>query len=200
MRKEATVTAEISEAASDVPRLDPAVTAAADDAKAAPRPETSPRPRRAVRAAAAGICIAAVVALGYLGWQYQQQRAIASASSAALAAARSYAEALTSIDSTSVDDNFATVIDGATGQFKDMYTQSATQLRQVLIDNKAMSKGVVLDAAVKSASKNSVEILLFVDQAITNVASPSARIDRSRVDVTMERVDGRWLASHVELK
>ena len=43
-------------------------------------------------------------------------------------------------------------------------------------------------------------MVLFVDQWITNVASPQPRLDRSRVAMTMELVDGRWLASKVELK
>ncbi|WP_052956770.1 hypothetical protein [Mycolicibacter heraklionensis] len=159
-----------------------------------------PRHRRRRNLFAATAVISAAAALAFLGWQYKQHDDVAAASGAALAAARDYAVALTSIDSSGVDDNFAKVVDGATGEFKDMYSQSATQLRQVLIDNKAMSKGVVVDAAVKSAAKHKVEVLLFVDQAITNVANPNTRLDRSRVAMTMELIGGRWLASRVELK
>jgi Mce-associated membrane protein len=164
--------------------------------------QTGPRPprRRAARAAAVALSVAALGTLAFLSWQYKQHRDVTDASEAALASAQTYATTLTSIDTHSVDDNFAKVVDGATGEFKDMYAQSAAQLRQVLIDNKAMSKGVVVDSAVKSAAKNRVEVLLFIDQAITNAASPAPRLDRSRVAMTMERVDGRWLASRVELK
>jgi Mce-associated membrane protein len=163
-----------------------------------PLPER--RRRRGVSPLAAGLCAAALAALVFLGWQYQRHAVVADASRAALAAAQDYAVTLTSITAGSVDDNFAKVIDGATGEFKDMYGQSATQLRQMLIDNKAMSKGVVVDSAVKSATKDRVEVLLFVDQSITNVANPVPRLDRSRVALTMELADGRWLASRVELK
>ena len=44
-----------------------------------------------------------------------------------------------------------------------------------------------------------VEVLMFIDQAVCNVAVRDARMDRSRVQITMEKVDGRWLASDVEL-
>ena len=64
-------------------------------------------------------------------------------------AAVQYAQVLTSIDSNNVDQNFAQVLDGATGEFKDMYTQSSAQLRQLLVDNKATARGVVLDSAVQ---------------------------------------------------
>ena len=49
-----------------------------------------------------------------------------------------YAQVLTSIDANNVDQNFAQVLDGATGEFKDMYSKSSDQLRQLLIDNKAI--------------------------------------------------------------
>jgi Mce-associated membrane protein len=146
------------------------------------------------------IFVAALGSSGYFGWQYQQQKDIDSASRAALSSAERFAVTLTSIDTNSVDQNFAQVLEGSTGEFKDMYSQSASQLRQVLIDNKAMSKGTIVDSAVKSGSKTKVDVVLFVDQWITNVASPQPRLDRSRVAMTMELVDGRWLASTVELK
>jgi Mce-associated membrane protein len=81
-----------------------------------------------------------------------------------------------------------------------MYSQSASQLRQVLIDNKAISKGIVVDSAIKSATKTKVEVLLFIDQSISNIVNPQPRIDRSRVAITMELIDNHWLASKVDLK
>jgi Mce-associated membrane protein len=58
----------------------------------------------------------------------------------------------------------------------------------------------VVDSAIKSATKTRVEVLLFVDQSVTNTVNPQPRIDRSRVAITMELVDNRWLASKVDLK
>jgi Mce-associated membrane protein len=157
--------------------------------------------RRFFAAAAAGIVLVAALGLsGFLAWQLKQHNDTAAAGRAALATAQRYAVALTSIDSNNVDQNFTQVLDGATGEFKDMYSQSASQLRQVLIDNKAISKGIVVDSAIKSATKTKVEVLLFVDQSISNVVNPQLRIDRSRVAITMELVENRWLASKVDLK
>ena len=150
----------------------------------------------------AGLVTAFVVLLGaagFLGWQLWQERQIADASEQARHAAESYAQVLTSIDSAKVDENFDAVLDGATGEFKDMYSQSSAQLRQLLIDNKATARGVVLESAVQSASKDKAVVLLFVDQSVSNTNVPDPRIDRSRVKMTMEYVDGRWRASKVEL-
>ncbi|MET7770104.1 hypothetical protein [Nocardia sp. NPDC005366] len=155
--------------------------------------------RRASLPVAALVAVLALVAAGVLGWQLKQERDIDAAGEAGLAAARSYGVILTSVDATKLDSDFAAVLDGSTGEFRDMYTRSSGQLRQLLLDNKATGKGTVLDAAIKSATKTKVEVLLFIDQTVTNSASADPRVDRSRVAMTMELVDGRWLASRVYL-
>jgi Mce-associated membrane protein len=185
-------TAEVDEAAAH----GPGETAA----KAAPISRRRRLLRRVAGAAAALVFVAAIMVAAYLGWQLKQRNDTAAAGRAALAVAQSYAVTLTSVDTNNIDQNFNQVLNGATGEFKDMYSQSAAQLRQVLIDNKAMSKGTVVDAAIKSATKTKVEVLLFIDQSISNVVNPQPRIDRSRVAMTMELVDNHWLASKVDIK
>ena len=150
--------------------------------------------------------IAAIVAFfglltgtGVLGWQVWQARQIDHAGQEAQRTAVSYAQVLTSIDSNNVDQNFKEVLDGATGEFKDMYSQSSVELRQLLIENKATAHGVVIDSAVQSVSKDRAVVLLFVDQAVANTKLPDPRIDRSRMKMTLEKVEGRWRASKVEL-
>ncbi|WP_019927304.1 hypothetical protein [Nocardia sp. BMG111209] len=155
--------------------------------------------RRAAAVLVVVVAIAATTLAAIFGWKLKQHNDIDSASQAALTAARSYAVTLTNVDANNLDGNFKAVLDGATGDFKDMYTRSSGQLRQLLQDNKASGKGTVLDAAVKSATTRKVEVLLFIDQTVTNSASPDARVDRSRVEMTMDLVDGRWLASRVFL-
>lgn len=136
---------------------------------------------------------------GYLGWLQWQAHQVKVAGQEAQQAAVKYAGVLTSIDSNNVDENFRQVLDGATGEFKDMYTQSSVQLRQLLIDNKATAHGVVVDSAIASESANKVVVLVFIDQTVANMAVPDPRIDRSRIKMTMEKVDGRWRASKVQL-
>jgi Mce-associated membrane protein len=180
---------------------DAAVDAVGEEARevVASPPERRVWLRRALAGAVGAAIVAVLVASGWLAWEFKQQKDIDAASSAALAAAQSYGVLLTSIDTDRIDENFTQVLNGATGQFKDMYSQSANQLRQVLIDNKAMSKGTVIDSAVKSATKAKVEVLLFIDQSISNKVNPDPRIDRNRVAMTMELIDNRWLASQVDI-
>ena len=155
--------------------------------------------RRVLAAVMVLALIAAVAGPAFLGWKLWESYQVTQAGEAAQRAAVSYAQVLTSIDSNKVDENFAQVLDGATGEFKDMYSKSSVELRQLLIDNKAAAHGVVVESAVQSASKNKVVVLLFVDQSVSNTNVPDARIDRSRIKMTMDYVDGRWRASKVEL-
>ncbi|KWX67900.1 hypothetical protein [Mycobacterium sp. NAZ190054] len=169
-----------------------------DDGDADPR-VAKDRRGRLLWGAVAATFVVLLAAVGFLGWQLWQERQVAQAGEQARQAAADYAQVLTSIDSERVDENFDAVLDGATGEFKDMYSQSSTELRQLLIDNKAAAHGVVLESAVQSASKDKAVVLLFVDQSVTNTNVPDPRIDRSRIKMTMEYVDGRWRASKVEL-
>jgi Mce-associated membrane protein len=148
----------------------------------------------------AGLLVVAVLGgIGYGGWLFYAQHRLDTASRDALQAAQVYAVVLTSIDTNAIDQNFTEVLDGSTGEFHDMYSKSSDQLRQLLLDNKAAAHGTVLESAVQSATPDQVVVLLFVDQSITNTSVPDPRIDRSRIKMTMDNVDGRWLASKVEL-
>ncbi len=201
---ESTSAADESDAASDAtdtaPEADeqaPATDADADTDEGERRPRSWLR--RVLVGAVAVVFVAALAGSGVLGWMLWQDREVTRAGEQAQQAAVAYAQTLTSIDSNKVDENFNQVLDGATGEFKDMYSQSSVQLRQLLIDNKASAHGVVVESAIQSASKDKVVVLLFVDQSVSNTNVPDPRIDRSRIKMTMEFVDGRWRASEVTL-
>lgn len=155
--------------------------------------------RRLIAAAIAVLVLALGGVGGFFGWQYVGERQIANAGAAALNTANSYAVTLTSVDTGNLDANFAAVLDGSTGEFHDMYAKSSSELRTLLIDHKATGHGVVVNSAVKSATADEVVVLLFVDQTVTNTEVPDPRVDRSRMVMTMQNIDGRWKAAMVEL-
>lgn len=149
----------------------------------------------ATAVAVIAVCVTTSV-LTRLWWDEQRTD---EAGRQALAAAENFAGVLTNVDTAKLDENFNQTMDGSTGEFKDMYAKSSTQLKQILIENKAAAHGIVHDSAVKSASVDKVEVLLFIDQSVMNSTLKDPRMDRSRVKMTMEKIDGRWLASKVEL-
>jgi Mce-associated membrane protein len=154
---------------------------------------------RAIRGAAAAVLICAVAGAAGEAWLIVHQHQKANAAHQALTAATTFVNALTTVDTNAIDKEFDDVLGGSTGEFKNMYTKSSAQLRRVLIDNKAAAHGTVVEAAVESATTDKVVVLLFVDQSVSNQQAPDAQIDRSRVKITMEKVDRRWLASEVEM-
>ncbi|GJF19614.1 hypothetical protein NGTWS1803_09590 [Mycolicibacterium cyprinidarum] len=170
-----------------------------DDEPVDPQQRSRTKGRSAMRWIAAVVLVAVLAVAGVEGWQLYQHHQRDVAAEQALEAAKKFTLTLTTIDPNAVGTNITDVLDGSTGEFKNLYQQSSAQLRQVLVDNKATANGMVVEAAVKSATKDKVEVVLFVDQAVSNATSPEPQLDRSRVVMTMEKVDGRWLASKVDL-
>lgn len=163
------------------------------------RPGTRNKSTRIVIAVLAVLLAGTTALAAVFGLKWQERRATDDAATAALAAAQQYAVALTSIDSTHLDADFAAIADGATGKFKDMYTRSAGQLEPLLAEAQSVSKGRVVAASIQSASPDRAVVLLFVDAEITNTATPQPRLERNRIIMTMDRVGDRWLAAEVEL-
>lgn len=153
--------------------------------------------RSAIRAVAAGIFVAVLAGAGYEGWLLSQHHQKDVAAAQALEAARKYAVTLTTADPNTVDQNVTAILDGSTGDFKSRYTKASSQLRAMLLDNKVTTHGSVVDSAVKSATKNKVEVLLFVKQSVSNSTVQEPHSDINAISMTMEKADGRWLAGKV---
>lgn len=157
------------------------------------------------RAYSRWIAVAALVVVlagagGYVGWLQYERHQTEVATQQAVAAAVKYAVALTNFDSQAMDRNIATLRDGATGEFKQSYDKSNGTLRMVLLEHQAATQGRVVESVVKSASTDQVEVLLFVEQLVTNTDDPDSETDFSLVNMTMDKVDGQWLASKVQLR
>lgn len=166
-----------------------------------PPPPPAPPPRANGRALLRRwLAIATLVAItGCGGWLAVEHYASHLAGTEALEAAETYALALTNIDADDIDRGFAQIADGSTGEFKAMHTRSGATLRRTLIDNGATARGYVAEGVVKSADRSHAVVVLLVNQSVRNADNPEPVLDRSRIRMTMDKVDGRWLASRVEL-
>jgi Mce-associated membrane protein len=154
----------------------------------------------AVRWLAAAVLVLSLVgATGYLGWMRFQRYQSDIAAAQALDAAEKYAFKLADLDADMIEQHLADAHDGSTGEFHVRHVRATDRLRQLVLDNQVIARGTVVESAVKSATPTKVVVVVLVDQAVTNVDHPDPQIDRSRIRMTMEKVDGRWLASRVEL-
>ncbi|MUM22672.1 Mce protein [Mycobacterium sp. CBMA271] len=169
-----------------------------------------------------GAAIVVLCACGFLGWKLLHEGPIVDAKLEKAAqehadverdrrmdelrvqargTAESVAVMLTSIDSSTIDDGLAKVLDASTGDLKKEFTQASIQLRQLLVDNHAVASGKVITSAVQFSSLDKPEkvvVLLAVDQSITNDQVRAPRVDKVRFKMTMELVEGRWLASKLQ--
>jgi len=117
---------------------------------------------------------------------------------AALAAARQVAINLTSIDTTDIDADLKAVLDLATGGFRTDFAQRAEDLKKVLAANNVIAKGEVLEAALVRADDASATALVVVDSTVRNKAAPQGRANTYRMQLDLEKRNGRWLTSTLQ--
>lgn len=152
----------------------------------------------------AAVVVAVLAAAGYGGWQVYQQRQVDTASRQAVEAAHKYMHTLLNFDSDNdvdaIDSNMDTLLQGSTGAYRDLYAKSRDKLLAVQVNDNATARGVVVETVVKAATKDKVVVVMLVDQAVTNRADPDdPDIDRSRIRMTLDKVDGKWLVSRMEV-
>lgn len=172
---------------------------AAGEMPAAKRPARTYTVRRPVLWSLAFVLVFLMASTGIAGWLLLGQHQRDTSAAQALDTARGYAVMLTTTDPKTIDTNFADILDGATGEFKDTYGKASAQLRKMLIDNKVTTSGSVEDAAVKSMRGDEVDVLLAVKQTVTNAASSDPRTDLVSISITMRKVADHWLAANVVL-
>lgn len=145
---------------------------------------------------------ALVAALALAGWLYLDKRendAVAGARVEAVAQARTAAVALTSYDHESLREDFDAVRDLATDPFASQFDKASERLTAVLEKYEGTAQGKVVRAAVSSAARDRVEVLLFVDQTVTSSLQQQPRVDRNRIAMTLVRTDAGWRVSEAEL-
>src|SRR5947209_5226014 len=166
------------------------------------RAAPEPHDRRALNVAArvcALLCLPALAGLVLLLLRGPAPDTTAHARHDALAAATTAAHDVLSYDYRTLDRDVARAKAETTGAFAQQYAESATQLLSQAKQVKAIVQASVGLPGVVSAHRNTVVVLVFVDQAsvkqLPGQKSPSTRIDQSRVRLTMTKVGNRWLVS-----
>lgn len=152
-----------------------------------------------LRTLAFGVLPALVVLLGagagLLRWQYVSHRAIDTARTESVAAARSATEAILSYKAGSVEQDLGAARDRLTGSFLDSFTDLVNKVVIPAAREKKISATAKVSAAasVSAAAKHTVA-LVFVNQTVViGGGAPSG--SASSVRVTLDKVDDRWLVS-----
>lgn len=113
------------------------------------------------------------------------------AEKAALEAARKVLVEITSYSWKDGEHDFAWIDQIANAELKDKLAPNVGDLQKAIVDGKVTAKGQVVDAAGRVVDDTQVEVLAFVDQAITD-PSGEVNVEESSINLTMKLVDGEW--------
>jgi hypothetical protein len=108
------------------------------------------------------------------------------------------AEKLFSFDYRTLDTDFAAQRAVATGPFRDEVSRVTSPAVAPLARKEHVSVTVqVSDAAIERQTPATATVLVFLNQDVKNDLVTTTRVDRNRVELTMTKVDGRWLVSGI---
>lgn len=120
----------------------------------------------------------------------------------ALDAARERTTVLTSYDYRQLDQDFAAVLDTATGSFEQDYEKTTGDLRATFERTKAVAVGTVVGAGLENVAfdedgRDRAVAVVAVDQVIST-AGAAPRTERNRLRMVLVRPEGTWLVESVE--
>jgi Mce-associated membrane protein len=110
----------------------------------------------------------------------------------ALAAARQEAVNLTSQDYRTVDADLRRMADGATGQLRADLEQRGADAKRVIVKNKAVARGVPVDAGLIAMNGDQAAAVVAVDSTVASTGA-TATTRRYRFQLDLTRVGDRWL-------
>lgn len=124
------------------------------------------------------------------------------ARSSALQAARERTTTLTSYDHRRLDEDFAAVLETATGDFRTEYEKTTGQLRQTFVQQRAVAVAEVVAAGLEQADldgegQDTAVAVVAVDQVISTAGRP-VRTERNRLRMELVRPGGTWLVRRVQ--
>lgn len=146
--------------------------------------------------AAAGV-IAAIV-LGVSGYQLWQQDKTEQARTDAMSTASRTVSAMFTYEPATVDTELPRAADNLTESFRADYLKLIEQAiapgakeKQLTVKATTQAEGVV------SADPEHAVVLLYLNQLTTSKDSPEGATSGSRVRVTLDKADNRWLVAQV---
>jgi Mce-associated membrane protein len=144
-----------------------------------------------------GLLVGLLAATSGVLWAANRSATAAAATRAAvLAAARQEAVNLTSQDYHTVDADLRRMADGATGQLRADLQQRTAQAKQVVVRNKAVARGMAVDAGLVALRGDSATAVVAVDSTVSSTGAGTAG-RRYRFQLDLSRVGGRWLVANL---
>lgn len=107
---------------------------------------------------------------------------------------------MTTYHHASTAEDFAWVDTAATTDYQAQFAEVSQPLRELVEEFKIRSEGVVVATGANVIDEDTIEVLVFVDQRITNeLADGEVLLEQPRILATMVREGTTWLVNDVEL-
>jgi Mce-associated membrane protein len=160
------------------------------------------RPRTRARMLILGALLAVVVGLAVAGGLAGGTAASANDQNqertAVLAAARQEVLSIISISSGSLSSDLSRIAAGATGDFKTEVTSQKSSFSTIIKQQKVTSSGSIAAAGVESVKGDKATVLVAATATVKNTQSPKGAARDYRMQVTLQKVNGHWLAAQME--
>lgn len=157
------------------------------------------RTRVLIAAGVAGaVALAAVIVMGVNGFRYWNDREAEQARQDAAAAASRTVATMFSYEFGTVDTELPKAADNLSADFRADYLKLITEAIAPGAKDKQLTVQATTQAAgIVSAENDRAVVLLYLNQITTSKDSPQGTTTGSRVRVTVDKTDGRWLVDSV---
>ncbi|OBF46121.1 protein kinase [Mycolicibacterium peregrinum] len=170
-------------------------------------PSPIPQPRRPEKSSTARVVVPTVLAvllvcaIGFAISQFVRDAPVARTTPSwqpYVDAAQTFALHTVTVSADTVDTDLATIMDGATDEFRADLQNQAPQIKKKATDLGVKTDGTVTGAGVESLFSNEAVVLVTVDTKVTVTVNRVGVVSLQRVRVTVEHVDGSYKASKLE--
>jgi Mce-associated membrane protein len=150
--------------------------------------------RRPLTLALTAVLVAAAAA-AWFGYRWNEHRVADQTRAEAVSAARQAMKNFMEVNPASLDTDMQRVADSATGDFKAEFEDDRATLKKTYEEKKIEAHGEVLAAAAdaRNSDRDSVRVLLVVDQNVK--AGTSSQLRHYRLQLDMVSEGDRWLVS-----
>ncbi|MEX3646587.1 MULTISPECIES: mammalian cell entry protein [Mycolicibacterium] len=156
------------------------------DASAVAKRSTSPL-RLALSAGLIGVVVLGGL-VGWLGFRTYQSQHAEKERQLFLQVARQGALNLTTIDYQNADSDVQRILDSATGQFHDDFSQRAQPFVDVVKKAQSKSVGTVTDSGLESVTDGEAQAIVAVTVRTSNAGAPEQQPRSWRMRFTMQKV------------
>lgn len=144
------------------------------------------------------LALAAAALLAVVARHVSSRNAADAARHDAVAAAVRETRAAMSYSYKTLGHDVAVAEQGLTPSFRADYEKTiATSVRSLAEKYQATTAATVAASGVTTASPSRARVLLFVDAVSNNTQLKAPRLDRYRINVSMQKIGGRWLISNL---